>query len=67
MSDSSNRSVVKNGFTRMTGSNVRVIDSNALVAKKMEEHSRVLREREAAKAQLMPEDVDEQGPVLDAD
>ena len=67
MSDSSNRSVVKNGFTRMTGSNVRVIDSNALVAKKMEEHSRVLREREAAKAQLMPEDGDEQGPVLDAD
>ena len=67
MSDSSNKSVFKNGFTRMTGSNVRVIDSNALVAKKMEEHSRVLREREAAKAQLMPEDGDEQGPLLDAE
>ncbi|MBR5896546.1 MAG: hypothetical protein IKZ39_02905, partial [Lachnospiraceae bacterium] len=49
---------------RMTGSNVRVIDSNALVAKKMEEHSRLLREREAAMAQTMPEDGDEQGPIV---
>jgi len=43
----------------MSESNVRVIDTNALVAKKIEEHSRVLREREAAQA--MPEDGDEQG------
>ena len=72
-SDGNNKIVFKNGFTRMTGSNVRIIDSNALVAKKMEEHSRLLREREEAKARSMPEDGDEQGlymgegdPTLDA-
>ena len=48
----------------MSDANVRVIDSNALVAKKMEEHSRLLREREAAKAQTMPEDGDEQGHMM---
>lgn len=59
MSSNGNKIVFKNGFTRMSESNVRVIDTNALVAKKIEEHSRVLREREAAQA--MPEDGDEQG------
>ncbi|MBO4678206.1 MAG: hypothetical protein J5626_00905 [Lachnospiraceae bacterium] len=64
MSNTGNNFVFKNGFTRMTDSNVRIIDSNALVAKKMEEHSRVLREREAAQAQTMPEDGDEQGTFM---
>ena len=59
MSSNGNKIVFKNGFTRMSESNVRIIDTNALVAKKIEEHSRVLREREAAQA--MPEDGDEQG------
>lgn len=73
-SSGGNKIVFKNGFTRMSDANVRVIDSNALVAKKMEEHSRLLREREASQAQAMPEDGDEQGlfttgegdPTLDA-
>ena len=58
MSSNGNKIVFKNGFTRLTDSNVRIIDTNALAAKKIEEHSRILREREAA--QPMPEDGDEQ-------
>ena len=51
--------VLKPSFIKMSDKNVRVIDNNALVAKKMEEYSNILRERELAAA--MPEDGDEQG------
>lgn len=65
MSSDGNKILFKNGFTRLSDSNVRIIDTNALAAKKIEEHSRILREREAA--QTMPEDGDEQGMAMNRD
>ena len=67
-----NNGIFKPSFIKMSDKNVRVIDNNALVAKKMEEYSNILRERELAAS--MPEDGDEQGfthggegdPQLDA-
>lgn len=58
---SNGNGVFKTNFIRMTDKNVRVIDNNAIVAKKMEEYSNLLREKELEAA--MPEDGDEQGPV----
>lgn len=69
MSNSGN--VFKSSFIQITGENTRVIDSNALVAKRMEGFSGILREQEqsAPEGEPLPSEpmYDEEGNLVEPD